>query len=83
MARSIDEAVGTQAQTARLLAENVDQALQASTDINANVGEISFMVARAAEGSEAMRAMAADLTAETARLQKRVSAFVDELRLSH
>jgi len=83
MARSIDEAVGTQAQTARLLAENVDQALQASTDINANVGEISVMVARAAEGSEAMRAMAADLTAETARLQRRVSVFVDELRLSH
>jgi hypothetical protein len=35
------------------------------------------------EGSEAMSAMAADLTAETARLQKRVSVFVDELRLSH
>jgi methyl-accepting chemotaxis protein len=80
MARSIDEAIGAQAATARLLAENVDQALQAKTDINANVTEISQMVSCAAEGSDAMRTMAGDLAAETMRLRDRVGAFVAELR---
>jgi len=81
-ARSIDDAVGRQAATARMLAENVEQALQASTDINSNVTEISQMVAHAAQGSDAMRRMAADLAVETARLRDRVAAFVGELRSS-
>ena len=80
MIRSVDEAVGAQATTARLLANNVDQALIASSEINDNVGEISRMVADAAEGSTAMRTMADDLAHQTARLRGRVGAFVDELR---
>jgi methyl-accepting chemotaxis protein len=79
MARSVDEAIGAQAVTARMLAENVDQTLQASTDINANVTDISQMVARAAEGAKEMQAMAADLAGETARLRERVGAFVEEM----
>jgi methyl-accepting chemotaxis protein len=80
MTRSVDEAVGVQAATARLLADNVAQALGASSDINDNVLEISRMVADAAQGTVAMRTMADDLAHETARLRGRVSAFVEELR---
>lgn len=80
MTRSVDEAVGAEAATARLLAENVGQALAASSDINDNVAEISRMVADAAQGSGAMRTMADDLARETARLRGRVGAFVAELR---
>jgi methyl-accepting chemotaxis protein len=82
MTRSIDDAVGQQAATARMLAENVDQALQASTDIHTNVAEISHMVARAAQGSDALHAMATGLAVETKRLRDRVAAFVEELRSS-
>jgi len=80
MTRSLDETVGVQAATARLLADNVSQALTASADINANVTEISRMVADAAQGSTAMRTMADDLAQETRRLRGRVAAFVSELQ---
>jgi methyl-accepting chemotaxis protein len=79
MTRSVDEAVGAEAATARLLADNVSQALAASSEINENVAEISRMVADAAEGSTAMRGMANDLARETQRLRGRVGAFVAEL----
>ena len=79
MTRSVDEAVGAEAATARLLAGNVGQALAASGEINDNVAEISRMVADAARGSGAMRTMADDLARETARLRGRVGAFVAEL----
>ena len=65
-ARSIDDAVG----------------LQANTDINSNVPEISQMVAHAARGSDAIRMMAADLAVATARLRARVAAFVGDLSSS-
>jgi len=80
MTRSVDEAVGAEAATARLLADNVGQALAASGEINDNVAEISRMVADTAQGSTAMRTMADDLAQETARLRGRVGAFVAELR---
>ena len=80
MTRSLDETVGVQAATARLLADNVSQALTASADINANVTEISRMVADAAQGSTAMRTMADNLAQETRRLRGRVAAFVSELQ---
>lgn len=80
MTRSVDEAVGAQATTARLLADNVGQALAASSEINDNVAEISRMVLDAAQGSTVMRAMADDLAQETARLRGRVGMFVEELR---
>jgi len=80
MTRSVDEAVGAEAATARLLADNVGQALAASGEINDNVAEISRMVADAAQGSTAMRTMADDLAYETARLRGRVGTFVEELR---
>jgi methyl-accepting chemotaxis protein len=80
MTRSVDEAVGIQATTARLLADNVAQALEASSDINDNVSEISRMVADAAAGSIGMRAMADDLSRETDCLRDRVSRFVAALR---
>lgn len=80
MTRSVDQAVGAQATTARLLADNVGQALAASNEINDNVAEISRMVADAAQGSTAMQAMADNLAHETARLRGRVGAFVEELR---
>lgn len=79
MTRSVDEAIGAEATTARLLADNVGQALAASCEINDNVAEISRMVADAAHGSTAMRTMADDLARETARLRERVGAFVREL----
>lgn len=78
--RSVDETVGAQAATARLLADNVGQALAASAEINANVTDISRMVADAAQGSTAMRGMADDLARETKRLRGRVAAFVSELQ---
>jgi methyl-accepting chemotaxis protein len=80
MTRSVDETIGAQAATARLLADNVGQALAASAEINANVTEISRMVADAAQGSTAMRGMADDLARETKRLRARVGVFVEELR---
>lgn len=80
MTRSVDEAVGAEAATARLLADNVGQALAASGEIDDNVAEISRMVADTAQGSTAMRTMADDLAQETARLRGRVGAFVAELR---
>lgn len=80
MTRSVDEAVGAEAATARLLADNVSQALAASSEINDNVAEISRMVADAAQGSTDMRTMADDLARETQRLRGRVSAFVAELQ---
>ena len=80
MTRSVDEAVGAEAATARLLADNVGQALAASSEINDNVAEISRMVADAAQGSDVMRTMADDLTRETQRLRGRVGAFVAELQ---
>jgi methyl-accepting chemotaxis protein len=76
----MDETIGAQATTARLLADNVGQALAASADINANVTDISRMVADAAQGSTVMRGMADDLARETNRLRKRVGVFVGELQ---
>lgn len=78
--QSIDEAVSIQAATARLFADNAGQALDASTEINANVSEISHMIDQAAQGSVAMAVMASELTAETVRLRDRVATFVSELR---
>ena len=80
MTRSVDDAVGAEAATARLLADNVGQTLAASGEINDNVVEISRMVADAAQGSIAMRTMADALAQETARLRGRVGAFVAELQ---
>jgi methyl-accepting chemotaxis protein len=77
---AVDDAVGIHGSTARLLADNVGQALRASTDITANVGEISDMVAHAVQGVEAMRGMANDLGSEIARLRNRVDGFLQELR---
>jgi len=82
MTRSVDEAVGAEAATARLLADNVGQALAASAEINENVADISRMVADAAHGSQGMRTMADDLSRETTRLRGRVSTFVEELRIA-
>jgi methyl-accepting chemotaxis protein len=80
MTRSVNEAIGVEASTARLLADNVGQALTASSEINDNVVEISRMVTDAAQGSIGMQAMADDLARETARLRGSVRAFVEELR---
>ena len=80
MTRSVNEAIGIEASTARLLADNVAQALAASSEINDNVVEISRMVSDAAQGSTAMQTMADDLARETARLRGSVRAFVQELR---
>ena len=80
MTRSVDDAVGVQASTARLLANNVSQALAASSEIKDNVTDISRMVTDAAQGSTAMHAMADALTRETLRLRARVGGFVSELQ---
>jgi methyl-accepting chemotaxis protein len=80
ISRSVDTAVTTQAASARLLAENVDQTVQASGEIGASVADISRLVARAVEGSDELRAMAVRLAAETSRLRDRVDGFVHEIR---
>ncbi len=79
MTGSIDEAVSTQSGTAHLLAGNVDQAVEACTDINGNVMEISRMGAHAAERAGEMRTMASELSSATGELRARVGLFVADL----
>lgn len=80
VARSVDDAIGTQAATMRLLSEHVEQAVRANTEVQENVVRIGQVAVAAAESSDEMHAMAARLAGDADRLGGRVRAFVRDIR---
>ncbi|MDO6416431.1 methyl-accepting chemotaxis protein [Sphingomonas sp. BIUV-7] len=76
---SVEQAVAAEADSARLLADNVDRAQQASVAVQTGAAETERLVSTAAGQTEGLRARADDLGQDARRLRERVDAFLAEL----
>lgn len=76
---SVEQAVEAEADSARLLASNVNRARQASAAIQAGASETERLVTTASAHTEALRERADDLGRDARRLRERVDAFLAEL----
>lgn len=79
VSHSVEQAVEAEADSARLLAANVDRARQASATIQTGAAETERLVATAAGQTESLRTRADDLGRDARRLRARVDAFLAEL----
>jgi methyl-accepting chemotaxis protein len=79
VSHSVEQAVEAEADSARLLAANVDRAREASAAIQTGAAETERLVATAAGQTEGLRARADDLGHSARRLRGRVDAFLAEL----